>query len=316
MAKNRHHEKPPRLDEHAQIGLNDPVGSAAIDKIGYSGMAGEKSAEPISVLHQEISMLTEKGDLVVTVDGQPLEFGYGELCRDLEAFFGQVENKIEIAKSFTETACYAVGKRLATLVAEQTPVTFACGSPASSLGFLQNLRALYEQAGGIFWGDRFDSDPFRADGRSERFLRWINGVAVLIDQGDVIEARGPSMGEEVGYWVGNEAEVFVTDGVLAEPLIKESIPVIGFVGVQQIRSAVALHRSEKSIGVPLSQGSHPRNYQPVLQLIGQSLSESLEGLGLDPQANNEMPVKITGAGVLRYPRPHPKWNKSVKGQSS
>jgi hypothetical protein len=104
----------------------------------------------------------------------------------------------------------------------------------------------------------------RVDGRSERYLRWVDGVAVVTDGQSLCSVRAIEAAQEWLFMIPRPALV-VADGPYAEVAADAGIEVIAFAGLDRCSLAVATEKFRRCLVVPMWTDRAPREYRPLLE---------------------------------------------------
>jgi hypothetical protein len=140
-------------------------------------------------------------------------------------------------------------------------IAFASASPASLLGVHAFLARAARTIGGAVVDDD-DGSPMRIDGRSPRWLRWIDGVAVVTDGASVLGAEGPDAPAEWLFLVGRPS-LTVADGGYADAAHAAGLDVVAFSGLDQPRLGLAAARGDRCTVVPVPTSRPARTYQAL-----------------------------------------------------
>ena len=145
-------------------------------------------------------------------------------------------------------------------------IAFATAQPASLLGVHAALARLARAAGGTI-DDAEDTGPLRVDGRTGRFLRWIDGVAVVTDGSSLLATSGADAAEEWMFLVGRPSLV-VADGPFAAAAVDAGVEVVAFAGLDRVDLAIPAVRSRAlqnngCLVVPAHSGRAPPRVRPT-----------------------------------------------------
>lgn len=158
-------------------------------------------------------------------------------------------------------------------------IAFATASPASLLPLLQHLARLGSSAGAEVVGEP-DSPPFRAGGRTGRFLRWFDGVAVVSDGVSLLGTDECEVADELLFTI-RRPHLLVADGPFAGRAVAAGIPTVAFAGLAHLALAVAAHRGERLTVVPLATDREPAAYTPLAAVAGARFRPPPEGRRLE-----------------------------------
>jgi histidinol phosphate phosphatase hisN-like protein len=176
--------------------------------------------------------------------------------------FGATPERAEIDPEHTLRAAHAALHRICTASEAGSRIAFATSAPASLLGLHAAIGRLAAGAGAEV-SELADVGPLRVDGRSPRWLRWIEGVAVVTDGLALCPTRD---GEAAREWlfVHPRPALVVADGPFAEVAWEAGIEVVAFASLD--RGALAIHgaRGDRCTVVPMRTDRPPRAYAPVV----------------------------------------------------
>jgi Phosphatase len=179
--------------------------------------------------------------------------------------FGASRARPGIDGARTLEATGRAAARVAAVAARAGRIAMATGSPASLLGvYLAFARLARVQGAELV--ELPDVGPIRADGRSRRWLRWIDGVAVVTDGEALVATRDAAVARELLFVMPRPALV-VGDGPFAEVAWTAGIEVVALAGLDQAGWAVAATLGSACTLVPLRTDRPPRAYAPVSQRI-------------------------------------------------
>ena len=99
----------------------------------------------------------------------------------IRAVFGATVEESQIDPVCTTRAARVAGARIGAVARAGGRIAFATAQPASLLGVHSRAGSPRARACGGSIDDTEDAGPIRVDGRGPRWLRWIDGVAVVTD---------------------------------------------------------------------------------------------------------------------------------------
>lgn len=189
----------------------------------------------------------------------------------LTAVFGPTVELPVIDAHCTLAGAASAARRIRDVATAGGRIAFATGSPASLLP-MHSLLARLASACGAQIDDQDDVGPFRADGRTPRWLRWCDGVATLTDGESICGAHG---GEAAREWVFvlTRPNLVVADGPFAEAAWEAGIEVIAFAGLDRPGLAIPAHRGSRATVIPLRTDRPPMAYGP----LGACFADWLQG---------------------------------------
>lgn len=188
-----------------------------------------------------------------------------EVWDAVHAVYGASFEHPEIDPDMLVAAALRAGARVATIARAGGRIGFATSAPACLLGVHAALARLARTAGAdVLEAD--DSGPIRVDGRSPRWIRWIDGVATVTDRRSLIAAEGPDAPSEWLFQIGRPALV-VADGCFAEAAAEAGIEVVAASGLDRIALAVPATRPGRCLVIPVHTTRPPRHYRPLVELL-------------------------------------------------
>jgi hypothetical protein len=179
--------------------------------------------------------------------------------------FGATSERAAIDPEHTLRAAHAALHRICAASEAGSRIAFATAAPASLLGLHAAIGRLAAGAGAEV-SELADIGPLRLDGRSPRWLRWVEGVVVVTDGSALCPTRD---GEAAREWlfVHPRPSVVVADGPFAEVAWEAGIEVVAFAGLD--RGALAVHaaRGDRCTVVPMRTDRAPRAYAAVVDVF-------------------------------------------------
>ena len=128
-------------------------------------------------------------------------------------------------------------------------VAVATSRPASLLT-LHLAFARFARISGAEVADFDDATPMRVDGRADRRLRWVDGVAVVTDGESLCALHGPEAAQEWLFMIPRPALV-VADGPYAEVAADAGIEVVAFAGLDHSSLAFPATPRRRCLVVPM-----------------------------------------------------------------
>ncbi|MGQ0826208.1 MAG: phosphatase [Actinomycetota bacterium] len=144
-------------------------------------------------------------------------------------------------------------------------IAFATATPASLLGVHATLARLARERGGDVV-DGEDSGPMRIDGRAPRWIRWLDGIAVVTDGTALLGAVGPDGPKEWLFLIGRP-RLAVADGPYAEAAHAAGIDVVAIVGLDRPALALPAARGAGCTVVPVPTARPARAYAPLVRAL-------------------------------------------------
>jgi hypothetical protein len=176
--------------------------------------------------------------------------------------FGATPEKPAIDAARTLAAVRRAVARVRAVGAAGGRVAVATAAPASLLT-LHLAFVHLARAAGADVPDLADVGPLRADGRTQRFLRWVDGVAAVTDGHALCATRDGEAAREWLFVLPRPALV-VGDGPFAEIAWEAGLEVVALAGLDRGALAVAATRGERCTLVPLRTDRAPRAYSSVI----------------------------------------------------
>jgi hypothetical protein len=181
------------------------------------------------------------------------------------AEFGATARDPMIDASITVAAARRVGARLATAATAGQRVAFATASPASLLPLHLAMAGLVRDAGGVVL-EQDDAGPLRVEGRAARWLRWIDGVAVVTDRRSLLAAADGEAARELMFVLERPALV-VGDGAFAEAAWEAGGAVVALAGLDRCALALAARSTDRAMLLPLRTDRPAVSYRPLLEVV-------------------------------------------------
>jgi hypothetical protein len=244
-ARNR----PPRLDERPAARSVAPPPTPE-DLLVRARIAGKVTTPGPRELRHDVARL----------EGNPVE-----LWAAIEAVFGARVDQPEVDPARTVRTARIAADRIGTIARAGGRVALATAQPASLLGVHTALARRVVAAGGTV-DDCEDAGPMRVDGRAPRWLRWLEGVAVVTDGSSLLATTGADAAEEWMFLAGRP-DLVVTDGAFAGSALRAGVDVIAFAGLDRLDLAMPAARAEECLVVPLHGGRPARAYRPLVTLL-------------------------------------------------
>jgi hypothetical protein len=179
--------------------------------------------------------------------------------------FGATPEKPMIDGARTFAALHRAVARVNAIGDAGGRVAVATGAPASLLP-LHLAFARIARAAGADVPDLPDVGPLRIDGRTPRFLRWVDGVATVSDGRAICATADGEAARELLFVLPRPALV-VGDGPFAEVAWEAGVEVVAFAGLDRGALAVAAARRERCTLVPLRTDRAPRAYASLLRAL-------------------------------------------------
>lgn len=151
-------------------------------------------------------------------------------------------------------------------------VAVATGRPASLLSLYSALVRM-ARARGASVIEQHDTAPSVRDGRAGRFLRWVDGIAVLTDGEALLSSAGVGAGVDWVFQVGR-ADLWLCDHGFAGAALRSGGRIAAFVDFDTIALALAATRvgAEQAVVVPLDDQRPPLAYQILIDLVSHRIN--------------------------------------------
>jgi hypothetical protein len=240
--------RPPRLEPSTGAPAPPPARSPE------QRLAGARAAGRGAVGPSELRLLVERLDAAAP-----------EAWAAVHAVFGAAPGRPEIDPATTVAAARRAGALLAARARAGARVAFATAAPASFLALHVALARAAAGAGAqLVTGD--DAGPLRVDGRAPRWLRWVEGVAVVTDGRSLLAAEGPDAGREWVFRVGRPSLV-LADGTFALAAVDDGLDTVAFGGLAHVALALPAARGARCTVVPVHPDRPPPAYGVVEELV-------------------------------------------------
>jgi hypothetical protein len=197
---------------------------------------------------------------VERVDANPVE-----TWAAVRAVFGATVDAPQIDPLCTVRAARVAAARIGAVARAGGRIAFATAQPASLLGVHASLARHVRACGGSV-DDTDDAGPMRVDGRGPRWLRWVDGVAVVTDGPSLLATTGADAAEEWMFLSGRPALV-VADGPFARSAVAAGVEVVAFAGLDGLDLAIPAARAQGCLVVPVHPGRPARAYAPLTALL-------------------------------------------------
>jgi histidinol phosphate phosphatase hisN-like protein len=140
-------------------------------------------------------------------------------------------------------------------------VAFATGRPASLLAYYQQLaRAAHRAGADVVALEQYG--PFRASGRADRHLWWLDGVAVLTDGATLFADDGFESADEWLFAVGR-VDLAIADRGFAAAMLAAGVETVAHADLDEVALSVSAARGRPVHLVPLDETRPPKAYAPL-----------------------------------------------------
>ena len=258
-ARNR----PPRLDDAPRAAEKTAAAAPAptpTEMLVRARIAG-KSAKPGA---SEVRHRVER-----------LDIDPDDAWSAISAVFGATPADAVIDPARTDRAARVAAMRIGAVARQGGRIAFASAHPGSLLGLHTGLARLAHAAGAEVY-DADDSGPFRVDGRAGRFIRWVDGVAVVTDGASLLATTGHDAADEWLFLVGRPS-LAVADGPFAVAAAAAGIEVVAFAGLDRVDLAIPAVHTKGCLVVPVHTDRPARAYTPLGALLETDFAATSEG---------------------------------------
>jgi hypothetical protein len=248
-AKNR----PPHLE--TRVGPQYIVPPPSLEEVLHrSHVSGSSAAFTASELRRGVERAASD-----RVHGAPFDDAWATVNR----VFGATASDPHIDPALTISAARRAVERLGDVANTNARIALATSSPASLLTFHLAL-ARFARISGAEVADGDDAGPMRVDGRADRYLRWVDGVAVVTDGQSLCSVRGLEAAQEWLFMIPRPALV-IADGAYAEVAADSGIETIGLAGLDHCSLVVGPTKNRRCTVVPMWTDRTPGAYRPLLE---------------------------------------------------
>jgi hypothetical protein len=251
MSKSRN--RPPHLE--SRIGPQHVVPPPTLEEVlERSHVAGRSAVSSPSELRRGVERAA--GD---RLHSAPLDDAWASV----QSVFGATIEDPRIDPALTIGAARDAVARISEVAEVDGRVALATSLPASLLTFHLAL-ARFARISGADVVDGDDAGPMRVDGRADRYLRWVDGVAVVTDRQSLLTVRALEAAQEWLFMIPRPALV-IADGPYAEVAVDAGIEVIALAGVEHCSLAIGAGKDRRCLVVPMWTDRAPGAYRPLLE---------------------------------------------------
>ncbi len=262
MARSRH--RPPKLLPRVGEVLPAPPATPA-ERLERAKVAGAAGGPGPTELRRFVERIVA-GDRVALGELAPIpELTMLDGWAAFTDVFGATPARAAIDPECTLRFARAACRRVHAIAEAGGRIAFATAAPASLLGLYSAIVRVALGAGAEV-GDLADVGPLRIDGRSPRFLRWIEGVAVVTDGSALCATRDAEAARE-WLFIHPRPSLVVADGPFVEVAWESGIEVVAFAGLDRGALAIPAARGDRCTLVPMRLDRAPRSYAPILSVF-------------------------------------------------
>ena len=245
--------RPPRLE--SRIGPQHIVPPPSLeDVLVRSHVAGRAAAASPSELRRGVERAAADSRHPTPLD---------DAWRAVESVFGATVADPHIDPALTVSAARRAITRVSEVANTTARVALATSLPASLLTMHLAI-ARFARISGAEVADDDDAGPLRVDGRADRRVRWVDGVAVVTDGRSLLSVRGLEAAQEWLFMIPRPALV-IADGPYADVALDAGIEVIAFAGLDHCSLALTAGRTGRGLVVPMWTDRSPGDYRPLLE---------------------------------------------------
>lgn len=181
----------------------------------------------------------------------------------IAAVFGAHHDEPTIDARHTVAAIERAASRIADVARAGGQLAFATAAPASLLPMYLALGRIARRAGARV-DDEDDVGPFRADGRTPRWMRWFDGVATVTDGRSLCATSDGTAAREWLFVLARPA-LLIADGPFAEAACSDGIDVVAFAGLDRCGLALPARQGDRLTVVPMRTDRPPASYRAALE---------------------------------------------------
>jgi hypothetical protein len=251
LSKSRN--RPPHLD--TRIGPQPNVAPPTLEAVlERSHVAGRASVSNASELRRGVERAAAD-----RLHPAPLEAAWESVGR----VFGATVADPRIDPALTIGAARVAMARVSEVAASNARIARATSLPASLLTVHLAI-ARFARISGADVADGEDAGPLRVDGRADRYVRWLDGVAVVTDGRSLCSVRAVEAAQEWLFMIPRPALV-IADGPYADVALDAGIEVIAFAGLDHCSLAIGTGTNRRCLVVPMWTDRAPGSYRPLLE---------------------------------------------------
>ncbi len=181
--------------------------------------------------------------------------------------FGATPDQPFVDAASTVAGARLAGARIAAVAGAGGRIAFAVATPASLLPLFLSAAELARACGGDV-ADLPDAGPVRADGRTDRAIRWLGGVATVTDGGSLCATRDGEAAREWLFVIPRPALV-VAEPPFAEVAWEAGLEVVVLASLDRAALAIAAACGDRCTLVPLRTDRAPAAYDTVVACLHQ-----------------------------------------------
>lgn len=174
----------------------------------------------------------------------------------------KLESAIAIDPDRTITQARVAFTRIADVARRGGRIVFATTRPASLLPLYQELARLAVDAGAAVLAD-IETSSVSIDDRSNRRIRWFDGVAMVTDGDGLPGGPGFGVAAELAFHLP-PPDLVVSDRAIAGGSARAGIEVVAPAGLSAVALGLAADRGLPVSVIPLHENRAPAAYEPLL----------------------------------------------------
>jgi hypothetical protein len=265
---SRARNRPPRLEP--RVGNVQPAPPATpAELLERAKVAGPSHAPGPTELRRLLEHVVA-GDRVALGDLAPVKYDtVADAWGAMHDIYGASADDPRIDPDRTLAASAVAAARVRAVGERGGRIGIATAAPASLLPLLLAFARLARHAGAEVV-DCPDVGPMRADGRSSRWIRWVDGVAAVTDGEALCSTHDRGVAQE-WLFVAPRPALTIADGVFADAAAAAGLEVVALAGLDRSALALTIHRSGGTL-VPLRTDRPTRAYAPVVAALHQASS--------------------------------------------
>lgn len=281
MTRRPASRRPPKLDDpapakpRADRPKRPPTARQRLQRARVTGRARLSRAELLAniraVLRGEPAALLE----LAPFDGLTLDDAFQTVARVWGPDLASPDLEAGVSIDATRTLAQAdVGfARIADVARRGGRIAFATTRPASLLPFYQALARLAGDAGGQVLVD-IDTGPVLIDDRSNRQIRWFDGVAAVVEGDALPSGPGYGVAEELAFHLP-PPDLVVADRAIAGGAARAGIETVAPAGFTAIPLGLAADRGRPVTVIPMHESRPPADYEPLLAAAREVFARSV-----------------------------------------
>ncbi|HZJ26157.1 MAG TPA: phosphatase [Acidimicrobiia bacterium] len=282
MTRRPASRRPPKLDApspsptpHRVEGLKrKPTARQRLLRAHVSGKARLSRSELLAtiraVLRGDRSALLE----LAPFEGVTLDDAFATVARVWGPDLGSPELEAAISIDPTRTIAQAqvAFARVADVARRGGRLAFATTRPASLLPLYTALARVSSDAGGQILADE-ETGLVLLDDRSNRRIRWFDGVAMVVDGDALPGGAGFGVTAELAFRLP-PPDLVVADRAIAGGFVRAGIETVAAAGLEAVALGLAADRGLPVTVIPLHESQAPTGYEPLLAVAREAFKSN------------------------------------------